>query len=241
MANFKNTLVCTALMHDTLPQGAKWMLESAQYHGIEMTVIGEQMKWENYWLSKCVRLYERIAGWKNYDYVVFVDGDDTLWATGLGELHAKFASYNTSFVMAGEHYCWPYWRYSDSVPNAPHRFRNPCSGFWMATWPGFLATFERLLNCPHTNECEFGHTIYNSDQARYLYGWITGQLQFTVDYRCLLSQCLNGVDDRWTPANPDLEWGKRPRNRLTGTYPCTFHANGDHKWRLGGISELLLS
>lgn len=215
------------------------MLDSAAYHGIEVTVFGGGMRWEGYCTSKVVRFFEWARQFKNYDYIVFTDGDDVLYATGLGELHQKFLTYAAGFVMSGEHYCWPYHLLDKRLPNQGQRFKNPCSGFYMATWPSFLEILEKVLSSPQHDPLICGDKIANCDQGKYQYAYATQQIDMQVDVHCRLCQSLNGLDGRWTPACLDMEWGKRPRNKLTNSYPCVFHANGGSKWRLPDIWDLL--
>jgi hypothetical protein len=239
MSNFKNTLVTTVLMHKALPRGARRMLESAAFHGIDVTPFGQDRRWENYYIRKVVRFFEWARHLRQYDYIVFSDGDDVLYATGLGELHHQFATYGGGFVMSGEHYCWPFRRLGAELPHQGHRFKNPCAGFYMATWPAFLATFEKLLNLPPPHQPGVRSRIGRCDQGRFQYAYAKGLIDIEVDVHCRLCQSLNGLDGRWTPACNDIEWGKRPRNKLTRSFPCVFHANGGSKWRLPELWDLL--
>ena len=230
------------MMRDEPTQGYQLMRRTAEYHGIELSIFGEGLKWENYVQSKVVRFFDWARKLRGYDYIVFVDADDTLFATGLGELHAKFEQYGSDFVMAGEHYCWPFGKQFDKrTPNQSQRFRNACSGFYMATWPAFLDRIEKLIQMPAPADPQFAR-VAHCDQGRFQYAWMNGYLDLAVDYRCLLSQSMNGLDGRWLPTNQDILWGRRPQNRITSSYPCTFHCNGGcQKWRLPEIAEMLLA
>ena len=219
------------------------MLESARRQGIEVEVIGAGMLYENFWLSKCVRLWEAIGRYDQYEHVVFVDGIDTFFVAPLDELHDGFRRYRHDFVIAGEHICWPCSHLTDHPRFAEGgRYRFPCAGFWMATWPAFLRTFAALLAMPHTDRpLDDGQTIYNCDQARYQLGMAEGTLAIGIDTEQRLSQCLHRLDDRWTPENPDIDWTnpQRPRNRATGQQPCTIHLNGPDKRQLARLREVL--
>lgn len=239
MGNYRNTLVTTVLMHRSLPWGAQKMLESAAYHGIEVSPFGQGMHWEGFYKSKIVRFFDWARKFHEFDYILFTDGDDVLYAAGLGELHQKFETYGAGFVMSGEHYCWPYSKLNDRIPNAEHRFRHPCSGFYMATWPAFISVFERIISSPKHDPELCGRKIFHCDQAKFQYAYGTGQIGLQVDFHCRLCQSLNGLDGRWTSASNDIEWSKRPLNKLTGSYPCVFHANGSSKWRLPKLWDLL--
>lgn len=236
--NYRKTLVTCCLMHDRVPEGAEWMFQTAAFHGIEVLPI--EGRWENYYLSKIVRAYEATKAMTEYDYVVFVDADDTLWATGLGEMHARFEDFKAPFVMSGEMFCWPFWHRHHGFTNKPFGYLN--SGFYMATWPAYLRTLEAVMAMRDDGYQERGQTIRNNDQAAFWRAYVERAAPIVVDDRCVLSQCLAGLDGRWSPLCVDMEWGKRPRNKQTGTFPCTFHANGsDYKWRLRDVREMILA
>lgn len=227
MANFRNTLVTSVMMYDKVPSGTQWLLETAALHGIELVPFGPGRKWEGYVTSKVLRFFDWASKLKHYDYIVFVDGTDSLFATDLGELHACFDTYGAEFIMAGERPCWPYKEYQNTTPNAPHPFRFACSGFFMATWPEFIKQMEKLVTF---NRPDSQHT----DQGRWQRAWMEGVVDMTIDHRCLLSQSLGRM------LTGDLEKAKRPRNTVTDTFPCTFHANGGSKGWLPKIRELIL-
>jgi hypothetical protein len=233
----QRTLVCTTVMHpDGLPQGTLWLIESAARFGIDVEVIGQGLLYENFWLSKCVRLWEAVAGRQEFDHIVFVDGTDTLFCAGLEPLHDAFAAYASDFVISGEDICWPY----SDLAAAPafdqgKRFRYPCAGFWMSTWDAFLREFGKLFAFPHTDRQEDSQTIYNCDQARYQLGIATGHLQIGIDVEQRLSKPLMRIDD-----HAEMQWGPRPVIRATGIKPCTIHVNGPNKTRLPKIRDLLM-
>jgi hypothetical protein len=263
--NYKNTLVATVLMHSgPMPPGARWMLESAARYGVEVFIVGQGLAWENFYTSKLVRLYEATRKLTGYDFMVFVDGDDTLFATGLEEMHERFAKFDAPFVISGDPGCWPWpQRYGNITPHALERFRYVNAGFYMASWEGYLATLEAVMNLSDDGYEEQGRTIRNDDQAAFSRAYIEGLTPIAVDHRCELSQCLNGLDGpplqrpsryRRMPirsrhiveggchghsASGEIEWGKRPRNRITNTFPCTFHANGIMKDRLKDLRQIL--
>lgn len=233
------TLVFTVLMgRAKSSDGAKLMLDSAKYHGIEIEILDGA--WTNYYDGKVVQPWNKLKDRTGYSHILFVDGTDTIFASGLGEIRHKFDRFNHQFVMASEHYCWPFpQKYAGKTPLQHHRFRNINSGFWMATWYGFQDVFSKMLAMKDDGYNEKGVTISNDDQGRFTSAWMEGVIDVKIDYECHLSQCTAGLDDHWSSLNPDILWGKRPQNRLTKSFPCTFHCNGAReKWRLPRIYEM---
>lgn len=233
------TLVFTVLMGKAKTSaGAKLMLDSAKYHGIEIEPIDGT--WTNNFDGKLVQSWDKLKDRTGYTHIVFVDGADTIFATGLGELQHKFDRLNHHFVMAGEHYCWPFpQKYAAKTPLQQHRFRNINAGFWMATWDGYQDVFPKMLAIKDDGYSEKGVTVSNDDQARFTRAWMEGVIDVRVDHECQLSQCTAGLDQRWSPLNQDILWGKRPQNKITKSFPCTFHCNGGgEKWRLQRIYEM---
>lgn len=229
-------LVFTVLMGAAKSSaGAKMMLASAKYHGIDVEIIDGS--WTNPYDAKLVQPWKELKYRTGYSHIIFADGVDTIFATGLGELHHKFGRFNHPFVIAGEHFCWPFpQKYTAATPLQQHRFRNLNSGFWMATWDGFHDVFSKMLAMKDDGYGERGRTISNDDQGRFYRAWMEGVIDVRIDHECHLSQCLAGLDERWSPVSRDMLWGKRPQNKITKSFPCTFHCNGaGEKWRLKGI------
>lgn len=237
--NYRKTLVCTTVMHPAgIPHETAWLIESAERHGIELTVIGQGMQFENWWLSKFVRLWEAVGHRQEFDNIVFIDGTDSLFATGLEELLEGFPG-RGDFVVAGESNCWPFWE----LGNAPafdqcETYRYPNPGFWMATWPAFQREMAALLAMPHTEHQVNGETIYNNDQGRIGLGIAQGRLDITIDVARRCSLALHYLGDR-TTTDPEIEWGPRPRIVATNVRPCTIHCNGAAKSQLPLVRELL--
>ena len=236
--NYKKTLVASAAFYPKgqLPAGVYAMLETASLHGVDVTLIGLDEPHVSNYESKLVKLLAAVRPLQDYEFVVIADAVDLLWATGLGELHYQFARYGAPFIMSGEANCWPHGQYTDRMPNAPHRFRFLNSGFYMATWPEFLDVTEKLLASP-----AFLHPKYaRDDQGVWQDAWMRGSIRLRVEYECRLCQSLHGVNGHWSMLNPDIAWGKRPKNLVTNSYPCVFHGNGDGKRFMDGLRDMLL-
>jgi len=242
--NYRNTLVCTTVMRPSersiaVPEETRWLIESANRNGIDVEVIGLDLLYENWWLSKCVRLWESVARRDAYEHIVFVDGLDTLFAAGLDELLAGLEYYDADFLVSGEDICWPYQDLADNPRfDQRQRFRYPNSGFWMATWPAFLREFEKLLSMPHTDRQADHQTIYNCDQGRYELGIADGSLNMAVDVERRSSIALHYLG-AGAATSPEIKWGKRPRIRGSKIRPCTIHCNGYAKSALPAVRDLL--
>jgi hypothetical protein len=244
MANYRKTLVCAPLFYSQpFPERVRWLLESANYHGIEVFRLGEGRRWTGFYDCKIQQLWETVKDFSEYDYILFVDGDDSLFATGLGEMHWHFDQLHEPFVISAEMQCWPWAkRYGDCSPLAPRKYRYLNSGGYMATWDAFITVLEAVKDLADDGygETNYGQhmTIKTRDQAAYYRAWMEG-LPMHVDSACRIFQCLAGVDTHWF-YNEDFEWGKRPFNRVTKTCPCVFHLNGPDKGLLRGLRDMLM-
>lgn len=232
-----STLVIAPMFYQALPESAKWFLESAELHGIDVMQIGG--KWHDYYRSNIVEVFNQTKDLKGYDYVLRVDAIDSLFATGLGEIHHRFKSLNAEFVISGERFCWPWHKYNEINPlRNLSRFCHVNAGGYMATWPAYLRIMQALIDQKDNGYQEKGMTIKNNDQAAFYRYWIENPTALTVDHQCKVFQCLGGLDGRWT-LSYDMVWGKRPFNQVTKTTPCIFHANGGEKWRLRDLWDML--
>jgi len=229
------TLVCTTLMYPVgLPQGARLMLESARRVGIDVEVIGAGLPFDNWWVSKCVRLFEAIGDRQEFDHILFVDGEDILFLAPLDEFHEGFASYGAPFVIGGEHICWPCSWLADHPAFGSALYRYPQAGFWMATWQGFLDAFAALhaVRDPERQMDNY-QTIFNCDQARFHLAIADGSLPAAIDVEQRL--CHNFL------RNAPLDWSEpaRPRSPFTKSRPCLLHFNGTSKAEMSGAAQRL--
>ena len=229
--NHKNTLVVSPMFFPAteLPRGVLDMLETAHYHGIDVTPIGQGQSFGNFRSAKIDRLYMEVAKMRGYDYVMMVDACDTLFAADLCEIHSCFEGFDCPFVIGGESNCWPAdirpeveETYRNKYPQ--HRFRYLNTGFYMATRDAFQAVLGKLQSL---------FVGYADDQGLFHKAWMAGEINLRIDYECRLCQCLYGVTDA------DVQWGKRPRNLSYGTHPCVFHGNGISKSQLGKLKQAL--
>jgi hypothetical protein len=240
MSNYRKTLVATVMMYDKPPEEARMMAASARYHGIELCIVGEGVKYQSNFHAKIVTLFDALKDFTEYDHIIMADGGDTLFATGLGEMFTKWELYNSDFVIAAEGHCWPFpKKYQDITPGAPARFRFLNSGFYMATWDAWLRTMKQLHDMPFDGYTENDKTIQNEDQGRFYTAWMEKRIQVTLDTECRLSQSMSGIDKRRSFLSPDILWGRRPINKITGQAPCTFHCNGVEKWRIPELWDML--
>ena len=246
--NFKNTLVAAVLTQQTddrVPAGWSMLLATAAKFGVEVTRFCGGRGWQNFYHTKIGSLYTETKNLSGYDYIVFVDAHDTLFCTGLEEMHKAFTRQCRPFVISGEHHCWP-WpkKYSAVNPlGGSHRFRHPNSGFYMAEWGAYLKTMQTIIDMPDDGYQEDGRTIKNDDQAAFYRAYMEQSalcLNMGVDYTCELSQALAALEVGMTEKGKDLAWGVRPVNRTYGTRPCALHANGAEKWRLKPLHDWII-
>ena len=236
--NYKKTLVVSPAFYpqDRMPREIAWMQESATMHGIEIELFGVDQLYINNFDAKIVRLWKAFKDRQEYEHILMVDSADVLFATGLGELHYRFAQMKAPFVMSAEKNCYPHERYRHTTPEAHKPFRYLNSGAYLATWDAFLRQFGDLL----AKLSVLTSGVVNGDQGAWQLAWMEGCVQLKLDTDCKLFQSFCQVSDHWSILNKDIAWGKRPYNRITDTYPCVLHFNGESKRMMGGVREMLL-
>jgi hypothetical protein len=208
--NLKRVLVCTIATHET--EGLAAMKKSCEKCRIPMVLCGWGQEYRGAsWRLKI--LYEQLLQQKRkYDYVLLIDGFDSVFTAGLGEIMRKYAAMNTRFLMSAETNCWPPFGPSpDDYPPAPTRYRFVNSGGYIGR-VDYLIRVMTELGVPEMPD-------FQSDQHLWADVYVSGKTEMKLDHYCQIFQCL------WD-AHGDLTYEERIYNHLTGSYPCIIHGNG---------------
>lgn len=149
----------------------------------------------------------------DFDYVIFVDSHDVVWAAGLDEIFEKYLRLNSPIVFATECYCWPDQAQAARYPETPHRCKFVNAGFWMASMKAALPFTEELAELAALKD--------KCDQQIVVDMFLSKKHPIELDRTCSICYCMNMGSDQLL----DLT-GPRPKAKDTSEEPCIFHANG---------------
>jgi hypothetical protein len=208
--NLDRVLVCTIATHETM--GFADLKKSCEKFHIPLVFFGWGQEYRGAsWRLKI--LYEQLLEReRDYDYVLLVDGFDTVFATGLRDIMRTYASMKTRFLMSAETNCWPPVDPGpQDYPPAPTRYRYVNSG-------GYICKMDYLIHVM----TELGVTSlpdYRSDQQFWAGVYVWGKTEMKLDYYCQVFQCLFDAQD-------DLTFERKIFNHTTGSTPFIIHGNG---------------
>lgn len=220
--NLDRVLVCTVATHETI--GFVDLKKSCDKFRIPLVTFGWGLKYRGAsWRLKV--LYEQLVEReRDYDFVLLVDGFDTVFAAGLREIMRAYTAMKTPFLMSAETNCWPPVDPGpDQYPPAPTRYRYVNSG-------GYICKIDYLIPLM----TELGVTSlpdYRSDQQFWAGVYVWGRTEMRLDVYCRVFQCL------WD-AQGDLTFGRKIINHTTRSTPCIIHGNG--RTDMTGVKQFIL-
>eukprot|EP00659_Diplonema_papillatum_P000193 gene193-311_t len=215
------------------------MLEGAVHNGIVVNVIGwgspelnvkDFKRKEEKLKNKIPFLYRHLETWPNDTLIMFIDGGDIFWQSGVDALYTAYkqiATRERPIVFSAERNCW-----IRSLPretcgkwpakkNSPYRWLN--SGAWM----GPLHAVKELLVYANRSVQEITMENCNKcgDQAifgkaYFADGW---NKSVQLDHFCQIAQNLHSAEKDFD-CDPV---GGRVRNCVTNSVPPLFHFNGN--------------
>jgi hypothetical protein len=213
---FPHVLVCTTVTHKT--PGLRVLEASCARFGIGLTRFGWGERYPGHsWKVHTLQAgLERVGG--EYELVLFVDGFDSLFMTGLGEILRAYRACDTPLLMAAEINCHPpEGPRAGAYPAAPTHYRYLNSGGLIGRVDYLRALLARY------NRPAFWRD--DNDQGFWAHIFVSGETRLTLDHHCRVFQCQWIAEQdfalaRWPP------WRRRLRNRATRTRPCILHGNG---------------
>ena len=187
--------------------------------------------------SKPRLLYHAIKdGFLNRKYLVFCDCFDLVFATTLEHLMLKYKQFAAPIVVSAEKNCFP-GTYKDDfdarhIGNSPYKYLN--SGMIVGETDAILAALESM-NAPEIpNDYWDGEKMVNpNDQEYWQAEYVKQPVRIVLDTEQILCNTLHQVEI------DELDFSEeRIANKITKTYPCSFHLNGGAK--TGGLREPIL-
>ncbi len=196
------------------------LYKSCQIFNLPLAFYGQNQSYNGWIDTKVTKLLEFIEPkLDNYDILIFADGGDTWFLTGLGEIIEKYRKLNSTHIISGERECYPFREHASKyLSRIPEGYTNNWyyinCGLQIGniktiynTWK-IAATYEPLVN-------------NNNDAALLSTAFIDNKVDFTIDYNCELF-CGMGGRGLWETLEIK---NNRIYNKLTSTYPCAVHFN----------------
>ena len=161
-------------------------------------------------------------------YIIFCDCFDLVFAAPPEEIILKFLQFDADLVISAERNCFPdtYKAEYDKLPaESSYKYLN--SGMIVGYTDALLKTLEAMKVEEIPNDYwdgELGKNVHFNDQEYYQKSYLDQPVKIALDTQQVLSQTLHEAQ------LSDLDFsGQRIRNVETGSYPCTFHMNGNGK------------
>jgi len=197
--------------------------------GIAPLVLGSSPGEYKGLASKPKLVYKAIKnGSIDSKYIIFTDCWDLVFSTELEEVLETFMVFNSPFVISAERNCFPAYT-KDEYDKLPFTssFKYLNSGMIIAETEAMLTVLEAmdLSNVPDDHWDDVNkRMVHPNDQEMYQQMFLKQPVKMTLDYDQILCNTLHDV------VYDDLDFSKeRIRLKETGTYPCSFHANGGAK------------
>lgn len=174
------------------------------------------------WLYKAIT--EKLI---NTSHIIFTDCWDIIFCTSGLEIMERYLSFGHPIVVSAERNCFPddmKAEYDKLESPTPYKYLN--SGFIVGETAAILEILEAmdLPNQPEDHRRPDGSNFHLNDQKLWLEQAIYRPDLIILDRYQALSQTLHEARiDEFDFSE------KRIRNKITGSYPCTFHFNGSSK------------
>lgn len=215
-------LVATVWAYADRPVEESPLWQSCRRLGVSLHVSQAGQTYVSHYQNKVVNLAADIDA-KDWDFVLYADGDDSFLTRRPEEAVAALPAYGTDFLVSAEVICWPCPdQYTGNYPSSSALCRYPNAGVWLATRAGWEREYAAL------NEIAVSGTLtpeaVANDQRLVHERIASGRSRMRVDDRGLL--CLNLHHHPASPA------GIR-RDVLLGNAPPVVHGSGGAK-RLAG-------
>ena len=210
-------LVATVWSYPGRPVEDSPLWQSCRRLGVPLFVSQSGEPYLSHFQNKIAHLARDLRA-KDWDYVLFADGNDTFLTRRPEEAGALLAAYGTDFLVSAEAECWPNpARHAGLFPPAASACRFPNSGVYVATRAAFEREFAAMA---HLSATVADPADAVDDQYLFIERLLSGRSGMRADDRGLLSLSLN--------AHPEPAAALR-RRILLGDAPLVVHGNGPAK------------
>lgn len=162
------------------------------------------------------------------EYIIYCDSWDLVFACHPEEIIETFKAFNCDVVINAEKNCFPgtYKEEYDKI-NAPTEWKYLNSGFVVAKTEAWFKCLEAMdlenVGVDHYDPIK-GCNVHPEDQSLTQKVFLEQPVKMELDYHCILAQTLHDAD----MSEFDFS-GERIKNKVTNSFPCSFHLNGNAK------------
>ena len=175
--------------------------------------------------DKLVAMQEFLATLPPTDVVCFVDGYDVTCFFDNTEVLEKFKAFGVDVLFSAETSCYPWSHVQQLYPSTTSLYRYLNSGGYM----GYVATLQQVLSRDMSaSPCDQGYMTY------YYLNHVhdkNATFKMELDRKCVIFQSAYAI-----PWSHFLIKEGRLYNKVTRTYPCFLHYNGQQHLMKGGES-----
>ena len=203
-------------------------LASLKKFGVEPIVLGADKKWEG--LMTKAFLYRAwlraLAMTGSSERVILCDAWDIVFAEHPDTIDTACNKvYGDAVVFNGEKACWPRGDLSDTFPDQGYPWRYLNCGFICGPASSILTMLEAMnLESIGVDRVENGKKIEPNDQGEFQALFSKQPVKMVVDAKCVAAQTLSACTvDEFDFTTEFIT------NKVTGTMPGVFHANGSSK------------
>lgn len=228
--------------HDYLVVGFNAFNKSLSRFGHSPMVLGWAERWRGLG-SKPKYLKSAIEGGRiKTSHIIFSDAYDVWFGASPDEiLEASSVFLPNKIVWNAEKNCFPDAGLASHFKKTWSPFRYLNSGLSIGPTESYLECLREMDvdSWPDDHQNPDGSWFHKNDQddwmRRFLFGQCPGQVPMCLDSECILFQTLCDVSE----TDFEFEWkSSKIKNRITGSFPMAFHANGGSK--TSGVMEKIL-
>lgn len=167
----------------------------------------------------------------NTEYIIFTDCWDMVFAAPVSEIMKRYYSFNVPVVVSCEKNCFPddlKDEFDKTQSPTPYKYLN--SGFIVGKTSAIFECLE-AMDLPNLPDDHYDPVkkciVHPNDQYEWMKIFVKQPVPVALDYYQSLSQTLHDANVE------DFDFSeKRIRNKLTNSYPCAIHFNGNSKDRM---------
>lgn len=177
--------------------------------------------------DKAKFIYRAIkAGYIKTEFIIFCDSWDLVFATIPEEIIEKFLQFNCDLVFSGERNCFPNdlkEEYDKLLSTSSYKYLN--SGLIVGYTDALLKTLEAMDVEAIPNDYFDGEkNVHFNDQFEYQKIFLKQPVHMKLDYDQVLSNTMH------ESKLADFDFSQPMiKNIETGSYPCSWHFNGNGK------------
>jgi hypothetical protein len=245
--NKYDILVCTVASYTKPPFGFQVLQKSCLKHHINLTIIGEDKPWLDFFYNKISLLYTYLKSLKTKpSYVIALDAVDTICLTDIEEIFEKILTMKHQIILSGSDFLWPPViepsQYTVS-PNIQTRFIN--SGLYVGKYNALLDALEKPYHQPEVFrnfQQNFASQWARDDQAIWHVLFLKQLADIGIDYNNELFYNFDPKDMKSQINHNNKEWvllNQRITIHSTNAQPCFIHFPSWLKERIPSFNKYL--